>query len=115
MGRKFFISGLIFCFVLLFCFSLNGQWAKSYGGTGDERVYSSYQTADGGYVVAGYTTSFGEGGEDILVIKLDSSGTIEWQYTYGKAGQDYFQNLCLTSDGGLHGPGKIPNFDGTIR
>jgi len=46
-------------------------------------AYSIIQTSDGGYIVAGFTESFGAGGWDVLVIKLDSNGNIQWAKTYG--------------------------------
>ncbi len=54
----------------------NVQWAKTYGGTGDDRGWSVQQTSDGGYIVAGYTNSFGAGGNDIFLVKTDANGDI---------------------------------------
>jgi hypothetical protein len=52
------------------------QWAKTYGGTNLDRAYSVQQTSDGGYIVAGVTTSFGAGNWDALLIKTDANGNI---------------------------------------
>jgi hypothetical protein len=54
----------------------NIQWAKTYGGTSWDEAYSIRQTSDGGYIVAGYTRSYGIGGEDIFLIKTDANGNI---------------------------------------
>jgi len=54
----------------------NIQWAKTYGGTSSDWASSVQQTSDGGYIVAGYTQSFGAGGYDIFLIKTDASGNI---------------------------------------
>jgi hypothetical protein len=51
-------------------------WQKTYGGSGGENATSIQQSLDGGYVVAGYTESFGTGNFDAWVLKLDSSGDI---------------------------------------
>ena len=79
----------------------NIEWQKTYGGPSDDNPLSIQQTSDDGYFVAGITNSFGAGGYDALVIKLDSMGTVVWQKTYG--GSDFeFVNLNSqqTSDGG---------------
>jgi hypothetical protein len=54
----------------------NIQWQKTYGGTNWDWASSIRQTSDGGYIVAGYTDSFGSGNGDLWVLKLDSSGNI---------------------------------------
>ena len=50
------------------------QWSKAIGGIGIEWGYSVKQTFDKGYVVAGYTNSFGNGGYDMYLVKTDSAG-----------------------------------------
>ncbi len=77
-------------------------WQKSYGGTGDDvdGISSIRQTSDGGYIVAAYTSSFGEGFDDGCIIKLDSNGTIAWQKTYGSWHGDFTSSIRETSDGG---------------
>ena len=63
---------------------LNGDgsiaWQKSYGGDGYESAVSVHATADGGYIVGAHTTSFGQGGRDAWVLKLDGSGQGLWHY-----------------------------------
>jgi hypothetical protein len=54
----------------------NVQWAKTYGGTNSDLAYSVQQTSDGGYIVAGGTSSFGAGNYDIFLIKTDADGNI---------------------------------------
>ena len=51
-------------------------WARVYGGQGDDLNYEFKRTPDGGYIIAGQTFSFGAGGGDLLVMKLDSQGNI---------------------------------------
>ncbi|MBD3233246.1 MAG: T9SS type A sorting domain-containing protein [candidate division Zixibacteria bacterium] len=63
-------------------------WENSYGGTGDEIAYCIQLSEDGGYAMTGSTTSFGAGGTDIYVVKIDSLGNIEWDETYGTTGED---------------------------
>lgn len=53
------------------------EWSRVYGGSGTEEGFAVVQTDDLGYLIVGYTNSFGNGGEDILIIKTDENGHIE--------------------------------------
>ena len=85
-------------------------WAKTYGGTNSDYVSSIAQTSDGGYVIAGYTQSFGAGLFDIMVIKLDGTGAITWQKTYGGTNNDFVSSIAQTSDGGYVIAGNTYSF-----
>jgi uncharacterized delta-60 repeat protein len=78
----------------------NQQWNKTYGGTGDDEAYSVQQTSDGGYVLAGYTSSFGAGWYDFWLVKTNSSGSQQWNKTYGGTGDEMAYSVQQTSDGG---------------
>ncbi|MFH0954782.1 MAG: S8 family serine peptidase [Candidatus Micrarchaeota archaeon] len=52
----------------------NQQWQKTFGGTGDDRFKSIQKTSDGGYILAGFTKSFGSQGSDLWIIKTNSQG-----------------------------------------
>jgi len=78
----------------------NVQWAKTYGGTGDDRAYSVQQTSDGGYIVAGYTYSLGAGGRDFFLVKTDANGNLQWAKTYGGTSWEEAYSVRQTSDGG---------------
>jgi hypothetical protein len=60
-------------------------WQKAYEGS----ATSIRQTAEGGYIVAGASSPYGFGGNDALLLKLHSSGSINWQKTYGQGHNDY--------------------------
>jgi hypothetical protein len=77
----------------------NIQWAKTYGGTNWDWAFSVQQTSDGGYIVAGYTYSFGAGDGDIFLIKTDANGNIIWAKTYGGTYSDGAYSVRQTSDG----------------
>ncbi|MDO8137965.1 MAG: hypothetical protein Q6354_10030, partial [Candidatus Brocadiales bacterium] len=76
------------------------EWQKSYGGGDWDVADSIQQTADGGYIVIGKTKSFGAGRVDFLVLKLRQDGTVEWQKTYGGAGEDWASSIQQSNDGG---------------
>jgi hypothetical protein len=61
----------------------NLQWTKTIGGPKDDWGNSLIQTSDGGYAIAGYTTSFGAGKMDVYVVKLDANGNLQWTKTIG--------------------------------
>ena len=60
----------------------NVLWDTTYGGSADDCGFSVRQTSDSGYIISGYTFSFGSGG-DLYLIKTDSLGNILWDRTYG--------------------------------
>ncbi|OJU47861.1 MAG: hypothetical protein BGN96_05740 [Bacteroidales bacterium 45-6] len=86
------------------------EWKKTYGGTGDDRVNSFVQTADGGYIMGGHTTStdgdavgsgyHGGTGNDAWVVKINAAGNIIWQKAYGGTQNEYINSIIATSDGG---------------
>jgi hypothetical protein len=78
----------------------NLQWAKTYGGANIEAGYSVQQTSDGGYIVAGETSSFGAGGSDFFLIKTDANGNIIWAKTYGGTNNDIGRYVQQMSDSG---------------
>jgi hypothetical protein len=75
-------------------------WTRNYGGAGDDRGYSVQQTTDGGYIVAGYTDSFGNGSQ-VYLIKTNASGDTLWTRVYGGGSwSDWGESVQQTSDGG---------------
>jgi len=76
------------------------QWQRTYTGEKADYARSIQQTNDGGYIVAGRTSSFGAGSCDDWIMKLDPEGLIEWQKTIGGEGQDYARSIRQTFDGG---------------
>jgi uncharacterized delta-60 repeat protein len=89
-----------------------GTWQKTYSGIHvDGGPYSIYQTSDGGYIVTGYTMSFGDfGNSDFWVLKLKSDGTVSWQQRYGGADGDSANSIQQTSDGGYIVAGSTDSF-----
>jgi hypothetical protein len=85
-------------------------WTKTYGGSSSDRAYSVQQTADGGYVVAGYTSSFGTGLNDFYLVKTDSQGDTLWTRTYGGDGDDIARSVQQAADGGYVLAGSTESF-----
>ena len=75
-------------------------WNKTFGGSDDDGCSSVKQTSDGGYIITGYTRSYGAGGLDVWLIKTDSNGDEEWDKTFGGSSADFGCLVKQTSDGG---------------
>jgi hypothetical protein len=76
------------------------QWDKTFGGSDCDGAYCVEQTSDGGYIVAGYTRSYGAGGDDAWLIKTDFKGNEQWNKTFGDSAWDGAYCVKQTSDGG---------------
>lgn len=88
----------------------NVDWQKTYGGSGYDSANSIQQTSDGGYIVAGYANSFGAGGGDAWVLKLDANGAVVWQKAYGGLNSDWAVSIQQTNDGGYIVAGGTNSF-----
>jgi hypothetical protein len=73
---------------------------QTFGGVNIERANSVRQTADSGFVICGYTNSFGYGGYDAYVVKLDKNFQMQWHKVYGGADWDFGNSVKQTFDGG---------------
>ena len=105
---------LFFCFLAVSLGSCSGgggggsssptpsitTWAKTFGDLYDDMAHSAQQTSDGGYIVAGETSSLGAGSADFWMLKLTAYGEIDWQQTYGGINDDLAKSIRQTSDGG---------------
>jgi len=78
----------------------NEVWNKTFGGHGYDAGRSIQETSDGGYVIVGDTQSYGAGGQDIWLIKVDSSGVEQWNRTFGGSENEWGQSILQAKDGG---------------
>jgi hypothetical protein len=86
----------------------NIQWQNTLGGFNQEYLNSIQQTADGGYILGGWSNSYisgditenNNGLNDYWIVKTDSSGNIQWQNTIGGSGYDQLYSIEQTFDGG---------------
>lgn len=103
----------------------NITWQKNYGGTRSEHACSIQLTSDGGFIVVGDTNSLdgnvtgfhgssSNGYPDVWVIKLNSSGDLQWQKTLGGSSEDYGYDVDQASDGGYIVAGRTRSFDGDV-
>jgi len=79
---------------------LDTVWTKEYGGTGEDYGISIQPTADSGYIIAGSTMSFGAGGKDAWLVKIDANGDTAWTKTYGGSLEDVAYGVSVTADSG---------------
>lgn len=84
------------------------NWQKNIGGSGSDFLQSIKLTVDGGYILAGNSSSNrgyskmedSKGLDDYWIIKLNAKGDQEWQKTIGGSGQEQLKTICQTKDGG---------------
>lgn len=75
-------------------------WGKTYGGSESDIARCGLQTSDGGFIIAGWSNSYGAGLWDMYVVKTDSIGNVQWDTTVGGPDQDLCYAIDQTSDGG---------------
>lgn len=96
------------------------QWKNTYGGSAADAGYSVDVTQDGGFVLAGYTSSNNgdvtgnHGAQDGWVIKINPQGALSWQKTFGGSNNDQLYSIKSTSDGGYIAVGNTSSIDGDL-
>jgi len=84
-------------------------WTTAIGGTGQDNGWSGHETRTG-FLVAGYTNSFGAGGIDFYLLKTSRDGVLQWSRTYGGPADDYCWALAPTRDGGAVLAGETKSY-----
>jgi hypothetical protein len=86
-------------------------WTRTYGGSLDDWGFSGQITSDGGFIITGFTESFGAGKHDAWLLKIDPDGDTAWTQTYGDTGYDVASSVHQTTDDGYiitgHRDGKF--------
>jgi hypothetical protein len=97
------------------------EWEKTFGGTSSERASSIKQSRDGGYIIAGYSSSTNgdvsgnHGMQDFWIVKLNSVGNLIWQKSIGGSGWDYAESIQQTFDNGYIVAGWSNSNDGDVK
>ncbi len=104
MRKQLFILSVIL--VSANCAFAQITFQKTYGGSVDDKGYAVQQTTDGGYILAGFTQSFGTGPYDAYLIKTDGNGDSLWTKSFGGSGNEEFHFVEQTTDGGFIAAGQ---------
>jgi hypothetical protein len=79
----------------------NEEWNQTYGEEKFETAYSLVETSDGGFALVGITDYFAPEGYDVVLIKTNEGGNVEWTQIYGGEMSEVAYSLAVTSDGGF--------------
>lgn len=85
-------------------------WTKIYGGGRFDAAHAIQHTHDGGYIVTGYTKSFGQGKSDVFLMRTDSNGDSLWFRTWGANKDDVGWSVQQTVDLGFIVAGVTESF-----
>jgi hypothetical protein len=76
-------------------------WFRTFGGPKEEMALAIRPTADGGYTLSGQTASFGAGGTDLYLLKIDAQGNEEWSQAYGSERNEEGCDVAELPEGGF--------------
>ena len=96
------------------------EWEKSFGGSGSDEAYAASPISDGGCILAGSTgsndgdVSENKGLDDFWIVRLNASGDLVWERSYGGSSTDIAHSVFQTSDGDFVILGKTLSNDGDV-
>ena len=120
MKNQFAIIACLFSYAVLGQGSMDIDWQRNLGGGAGDFFTNVGSTADGGYILTGYTSSDDievpsyNGSADTWVVKTDPSGTTQWQQCFGGSAMDNAQAIIQTGDGGYMLVGSTSSNDGHV-
>ncbi|MBS1656495.1 MAG: T9SS type A sorting domain-containing protein [Bacteroidetes bacterium] len=87
----------------------NQLWDRVYGGSDNDKLFSAQKTTDGGFILGGYSKSGisgdksqpSQGGNDYWIVKIDATGSKQWDARFGGSSEDKLTSIIQTSDGGF--------------
>jgi len=121
MQKWFIVFSIVYLMVIMPGISQDPGdilWQLEYGGDDDESFSDVQQTADGGYVAVGFTSTFGPvlDVKTLWVVKTDATGGTEWMQVFGGGlGTDEAQSVVITADGGYLVVGKTTSYAETLQ
>ena len=100
--------------ILTFAQAPDTLCTKLYGGSANDKGASVLQMSNGGFIITGFTFSFGAGNNDVWLIKTDSFGDTIWTRTFGDSSHEWGGSVQQTLDGGFI-IGGMTNSKGSSR
>lgn len=98
----------------------NVIWSQNYGGTLVDRLHGLDHSANGGFILAGFTysnnndVSYNHGSNDMWLVEIDSNGQLIWEKTFGGSNGDLALDVVLTPDGNYLAGGVASSLDGDV-
>lgn len=86
------------------------EWNQTIGGLRADFCFSVVESSDGGYMLAGRTESYGAGGTDMLLVKTNAIGQIQWNHTFGGTEEEAAYSVIATSDEGYVIVGRTESY-----
>lgn len=109
-GITSFRSGSLDFWLLITDTNGDSLWSRAYGGLENDLCTTAAMTADDGYILAGYTESWGEGGRDFWIVRTDVNGDSLWSCTFGGGANDCCTSVQQSADGGYMLAGYTSSF-----
>jgi hypothetical protein len=89
------------------------QWDRTFGGfvsSSGDGAWAVDEAQDGGYIITGYTRSFGAGAKDLWLVKTDANGKEQWERTFGGSKDDVGMSVLQAKDGGYVVAGRTASY-----